>query len=210
MKSYSFKKYQPASLRIWHWLNALAIFGLLGTTLLRKTFLSWRANSAFIQSQLSEQGIEISSDLARNIAVGIRNPMWDWHIYFGISLSILLIGRILAAFFIRDKTDSLGTHFRNFKNETKDRAQTLHKLSVKALYVVFYLMAGLMVVSGLILTFKEEFGFEKALTGPVKEIHELSMWFFVGFVALHILGVVVAELTKGRGIVSDMIHGGDK
>lgn len=210
MKSYSLKKYQPASIRVWHWLNALAIFGLLGTTLLRKTFLSWRTNSAFIQSQLSEQGIEISSDLARNIAVGIRDPMWDWHIYFGISLSFLLIGRVLVALFTKNRDNSLSTHLKNFKNETQNKIQALHKLSVKAVYGVFYLMTTLMVCTGLILTFKVELGFEKSFTQPVKEIHELSMWFFVGFVALHILGVIFAELTKDRGIVSDMINGGDK
>lgn len=210
MKSYSLKKYQPVSLRIWHWLNALAIFGLLGTTLLRKTFLSWRTNSAFIQSQLSEQGIEISSDLAKNIAVGIRNPMWDWHIYFGLSLAALLVGRILVALFGKNSSDRLSVHFKNFKNETQNRMHALHKLSVKAVYAVFYLMTTLMVGSGLILTFKAEMGFDKSFTQPVKEIHELSMWFFVGFVALHILGVLFAELTKDRGIVSDMIHGGDK
>lgn len=210
MKSYSLKRYQPASLRIWHWLNAIAIFGLLGTTLLRKTFLSWRTNSAFIQSQLSEQGIEISSDLAKNIAVGIRNPMWDWHVYFGISLAFLLIGRVCIALCSRNKTESLATHLKNFKNETSNKVQALHKLSVKAVYAIFYLMTTLMVCSGLILTFKAELGFEKSFTQPVKEIHELSMWFFVGFVALHIFGVIFAELTKDRGIVSDMINGGDK
>ena len=35
MKSYSLQ------LRVWHWLHAVVVLGLLGTFFLRKTFLSW-------------------------------------------------------------------------------------------------------------------------------------------------------------------------
>ncbi len=38
--------------RLWHWLNTLVIFGLLGTVFLRKTFLSWRDNSEILMSKL--------------------------------------------------------------------------------------------------------------------------------------------------------------
>ena len=42
------------SLRIWHWLNAIVVLGLLGTFFLRKTFLSWRENSQIIMHKLAD------------------------------------------------------------------------------------------------------------------------------------------------------------
>ncbi|MEN0059456.1 MAG: cytochrome b/b6 domain-containing protein, partial [Bdellovibrio sp.] len=60
-----FRKYQPLGLRIWHWLNALAILGLLLTVLLRKTFLSWRTNSALIEAKLQAAGTAITPELAK-------------------------------------------------------------------------------------------------------------------------------------------------
>ena len=42
--------------RIWHWLNAIVVLGLLGTVFLRKTFLSWRTNSEILMTKLSEIG----------------------------------------------------------------------------------------------------------------------------------------------------------
>jgi len=42
--------------RVWHWLNATVILGLLGTVFLRKTFLSWRTNSELIVQKIEYRG----------------------------------------------------------------------------------------------------------------------------------------------------------
>lgn len=191
---------KPLPLRIWHWLNAVIIFGLLATVLLRKTVLSWRTNSALIETKLKEAGTMITPELAKDIAVSIRNPLWDWHIYLGFGLSVLLMGRILIALFSKKRNP--GAHaLKSFK--------PLHNTLVRTGYAVFYFVTLLMVVTGLMQTFKTEFGFSKEFIGSVKELHELMMWFFVAFVGAHILGVVVAENRKDPGIISNMVHGGD-
>nr|BFD62516.1 hypothetical protein BdHM001_11970 [Bdellovibrio sp. HM001] len=213
MKSYSFKKYQPAGLRVWHWLNALAIFGLLGTVLLRKTFLSWRTNAALIEEKIQQAGGAITPELAKDIAVSIRTPMWDWHYVLGFSLAALLVLRILVGIF-SVKTCPAAQAAKATWNLSKvpasDKGKAVHYALVRTGYAVFYLMTVFMVFSGLVMYFKEALGLDKSVVNSIKEIHELSMWFFVVFVAGHLVGVIVAELRGDRGLVSDMIHGGKK
>lgn len=212
MIKYSFKKYQPLSLRFWHWLNAIVIFGLLGTVLLRKTFLSWRSNSVLIENKLKDAGTVITSDLAKEIAVAIRNPMWDWHIYMGFALGALLVCRILIAIFVEKKCP--GVHalksVLGLKNlPANEKAKGLHYTLVKISYAFFYLVTALMVITGLMLNFKDQNGLSKETIGSIKEIHELMMWFFVVFAGGHILGIIMAENKEDSGLVSDMINGGD-
>ena len=72
--------------RVWHWLNAAMILGLVGTVLLRKGFLSHRVNSEIIMGKLSALGIIISKSDATTIAKSIRDIMWEWHIILGYGL----------------------------------------------------------------------------------------------------------------------------
>lgn len=212
MIKYSFKKYQPLGLRIWHWLNATVIFGLLGTVLLRKTFLSWRSNSVIIENKLKEAGTVISSDLAKEIAVSIRNPLWDWHIYLGFALGTLLVCRFLIAVFVERKCPGMHSlkSAIGLKNlPANEKAKGFHYVLVKTSYTFFYFISVMMVITGLILNFKDKSGISKETVGSIKEIHELSIWFFVVFAGCHILGIIIAENKGDSGLVSDMINGGD-
>lgn len=211
VQGYSFKKFQPASLRFWHWLNGIVILGLLATVLIRKTFLSWRTNSALIEEKLKAAGTQITPEFAKEIAVAIRDPLWDWHVYLGFALAALLLGRILIAVFVERNLPGVSAYrgllgLRSLSQGAKRAA--VHYVFVKIGYYVFYLVTLLMVVSGLALVFKTEVGLTKDFSGAVKETHELLMWFFVVFVFGHILGVIVAENGADPGIVSDMINGG--
>lgn len=213
MSKYSFKKYQPLSLRLWHWLNAMVILGLLTTVLLRKTFLSWRTNSVLIQDKLTEVGTSITPELAKDIAVAIRNPLWDWHIYLGYFLAALILSRVLIAIFIEKKCivlKPLKNLFQFGQVPQTEKTEFLHYSLVKIGYGIFYLATLLMVISGFMLTFKTELNLAKELSQNIKETHELMMWFFVVFVLGHLLGVVIAENKKDAGIISDMINGGNK
>ena len=212
MKKYSFKKYQPLSLRLWHWLNALVILSLLLTVLLRKTLLSWRTNSALIQQKITDAGSAISADLAKEIAVSIRNPLWDLHIYLGYALAALLVGRILVVLFIEKSFFDIQLAkniFQANKLPSSEKKEALHYSLVKTGYAVFYLATALMVVTGLLLAFKGNLNLSKPITEAMKETHEIMMWFFVVFIGGHIAGVVFAENTNDQGLVSDMINGGN-
>lgn len=212
MEIFSFKKYQPLSLRLWHWLNALVIISLLTTVLLRKTLLSWRGNSALIQQKLNDAGSAISPDLAKEIAITIRNPLWDWHIYLGYALTILLIGRLLIALVMKKKLVNL-SHLKNFLSVNKfpklQRKKVLHFSLVKMGYAGFYIATLLMVVTGLLLVFKGNLNLSKSVSEIFKEMHELMMWIFVMFSGAHLIGVIIAENNGNSGIVSDMINGGN-
>jgi Ni/Fe-hydrogenase 1 B-type cytochrome subunit len=183
---------KPLSLRIWHWLNMLAVLGLLGTVLLRKTLLSWRSNSALIESRLRESGSPISPELAKEIAVAIRAPLWDWHIYLGYMLAALLLFRLVV--FV----------WHNFTLKL-DKAQ-YHLLALVG-YIAFYLATMFMIVTGFMLYFKSELPLNKEVLQAVKESHELVMWFFVVFAFLHIIVVVLAECRNDPGLVSRMVGG---
>jgi cytochrome b561 len=180
------------SFKLWHWLNAIVVLGLLGTVFLRKTFLSWRTNSELIVTKLSEYGVEITQDQAVSIAKAIRAPMWDWHIILGYALAFLVVYRIYL-------------YFTKQKNKEKFSELSLHKKAVEVLYYVFYTTLFFMTISGLVMVYHSELGISKDMAHNIKEIHEFVFNFIMYFVILHIGGVVAAELTDEKGIISNMI-----
>jgi len=93
--------------RVWHWIHAAVVLGLLGTVFLRKTFLSWRTNSELLTQKLSEINLEVTADQAKVLAKAIRAPMWEWHIILGYALAALL-------FF----TKSGKSNYQNLKQES--------------------------------------------------------------------------------------------
>ena len=179
-------------LRIWHWLSVVAISGLLATFLLRKTFLSWRANSQIIIDKLASIDVDITTEQAKVIAKAIRAPMWEWHIIFGIALAFLLLFRI----FIIYRESGWGY----------DKGSS-HMNMVHLGYKIFYTILIFMAISGLVINSYELLGLSKDLTHTIKGIHELVAWSVVIFVPLHITGVVIANSTDQKGIVSRMISG---
>jgi cytochrome b561 len=181
-----------ASFKLWHWLNALVVLGLLGTVFLRKTFLSWRTNSELLMNKLSEFGIEITVEQAKVLAKAVRAPMWEWHIILGYALAFLVLYRIYL-------------YFTNAKVKEKFSDLSLHKKAVEVLYCIFYITLFFMTISGLFLLFYQDMGFSKEFAHTIKEIHEAVFNFIMYFVVLHIAGVVFAELKEEKGIISNMI-----
>jgi len=180
--------------RIWHWFNAFVILGLLGTVFLRKTFLSWRANSEILMDKLSEFGIIITQEQAKILAKSIREGMWEWHIYLGFALSALIIYRIYL-------------HYKDTSQKEKLSELDLHKKSVKVLYYVLYTTLLFMALSGFTIYFYEFLGLSKEIAHDIKEVHELVYNFILFFVFIHLLGVIIAENRGQEGLISTMING---
>ena len=44
----------------------------------------------------------------------------------------------------------------------------------------------------------------------MEEIHELSLYYLLGFMILHFGGILIAELTSDKGLVSRIISGSKK
>jgi len=182
--------------RVWHWLLALSTLGLLGTVLLRKTFLSWRTNSEIIQTKLLENGVEITPEIAKITAKAIRSGMWEWHYIFAIFLGISIVIRLYMML-----TKQAQLPILKFL-----QAEGFEKKIQYTVYILcFFIM--MMALSGGFLYFYEAFGFTKDSIHWVKETHELMMWGVVVFVALHLAGVLKHELDTKEPIVSKMIHG---
>jgi len=171
--------------------------GLIGTVLLRKSFLSWRANSEILMQKLSEINIDVTAEQAKVLAKAIRAPMWEWHIILGYALAALVLWRILLFF-----TQSGRQNYRHLKEEN------LHKKMVKLGYLVIYATLLFMAVSGLVTHFYEALGLTKDTAHDIKEVHELLYNVLLYFVPLHIIGVFVAENKDEKGILSDMVNGG--
>ncbi|MDF1880240.1 cytochrome b/b6 domain-containing protein [Sulfurimonas sp. MAG313] len=185
------------SFRIWHWIHAFVVLSLLATVFLRKTFLSWRANSEILASNLLTMDVDITGEQAEILAKAVRSPMWEWHIMFGYALSLLIFIRMLLFF-----TTSGKQNFINLKS------LNLHKKMVSLGYIGIYSILVFMSISGLIMSFHEELFLVKETVHDIKEVHEFvfnAVWIFV---SLHIAGLIVAENTDEKGIVSDMINGG--
>jgi len=185
--------------RVWHWVHAIVVLGLLGTVFLRKTFLSWRINSELLIEKLSEINLDITAEQAKILAKAIRNPMWEWHIILGYVLTLLVLWRILLFF-----TESGRQNYQNLKKET------LHKMIVKLGYIGIYAILLFMTLSGLVIHFYETIGITKDIAHNIKELHELAYNAILIFVPMHIIGVFIAENQDEKGILSDMVNGGNK
>lgn len=179
-------------LRIWHWLFALTTLGMIGTVILRKTFLSWRTNSELIMEKLSGYGIDIAAEQAKVIAKAIRAPMWEWHIILGYVLAALFLWRLVMII-----KDGFGYE------EVEDQAMKKVHLLYKVIYIVFLVM----IMTGIVLHNNQAIGISKDFSHDIKEFHEAIAWGIMLFVPLHIIGVIVADLKKYKGIVSKMISG---
>ncbi|MBN2024879.1 MAG: cytochrome b/b6 domain-containing protein [Pirellulales bacterium] len=187
-------------LRCVHWLEALVLLGLLGTVLLRKTFLNWRTNGEVIREKLAQRNVEIASDVAAGIARAIRAPMWQWHYYLGFALAVLVLWRIYLL--VRGEREILTTSLLGRGGNV-----TLKKRATRTVHVIYYLAVLGIVATGLALYFNGRLGLPGSVLRVCMEIHETLTWFFVIFVPLHVAGAFLAECTSEPGIVSAMING---
>ncbi len=183
--------------RLWHWLLALSVLGLLATVLLRKTFLSWRSNAEIIQAQLAQLGTGITAENAAIVAKAIRAPMWEWHYTFAVILGLAIALRI---YMIATKQAQLPIIvFMKASGSEKLKTGT---------YMLLCFTIAIMAISGTLLYFHEFLGISKEGAAGIKEFHEWMMQPLILFVLMHLAGVLRHELTTKEGIVSKMIHGG--
>ncbi len=185
--------------RMWHWINAVVVLGLLGTVFLRETFLNFKANKEIIIQKLSELNIEATAAQIKTLTKAITSPLWEWHIILGYALAALIVWRIVLFF-----TQSGQESFLHFKQAT------LHKKIVKLGYLGIYAVLFFMALSGLMMEFHKELGLSNALNESLEELHDLVYNAILIFVPLHILGVIIAEMRDEKGIISDMVHGGSR
>ncbi|TXD85584.1 cytochrome b/b6 domain-containing protein [Subsaximicrobium wynnwilliamsii] len=180
--------------RILHWAIAISFTLLLITIFLRLTWMNKYNVAAIIQDYLSTTGQTLSQDQLIVLAKQIRQPMWDWHIYIGYVLTGLFSLRLILPFFGSMK----------FQNPLA-RDLSLKDKFQKWTYIVFYLCVVISLVTGLIIVFGP-----KEFKKPMEEIHVLGIYYLVGFIVIHIAGVLIAEFTSQKGIISRIVSGSKK
>lgn len=178
--------------RILHWLIAFAFLLLLITIFLRKTWMEKNHVAEIIQTFLKDNGYAaLPQDEAISLAKKIRKPMWEWHIYLGYVLTGLYCIRLAVPFFGKMK----------FSSPFKAGLNTKTKFQFWV-YLVFYTCTAVSLITGLII----EFG-PKVYKKPMEEIHELSLYYLLSFMILHFAGILIAEFTSNKGLISRIISG---
>jgi cytochrome b561 len=190
------KKYDGI-FRSWHWVNAILMFGVFITVLLRETFLNKHNVADILLQKLSSLHLSIDEAQAITIAKAIREPMWQWHIYLGLAIFVLWIVRMFLFGSVSGKINYM--HLKD---------NSFHKLVVKLGYLGVYVAIFVISVTGIAITYHDSFGITKEFVHNLKELHEVCFYILLAFTPLHIIGVVVAENRDEKGIVSDMINGG--
>ncbi|MFC3560324.1 cytochrome b/b6 domain-containing protein [Pedobacter jamesrossensis] len=204
------KKY-ATSTRFWHWVNFIVISGSLLTVLINSTLFD-RSQRSFIKGELMNAGASVSEKQAGAVTHGLEDQVWNIHIYFGYALAVLFIFRLIAEFFLPPSErlfPKVQKAYQAYFILKKEREAAKHELVVKGLYIVFYLLLLIMVVSGLLLAFEDYTGIAQNVNHSIKEFHGFCMYLILGFIVLHLSGVFLAERKNGKGIISDMINGGE-
>lgn len=204
------KRRYSSALRLWHWLNAIVITGLLTTVLINSTLNDRK--DAVAAYQQNTRNISLDAAQIQSVIHQQEDRVWDIHIYFGYALASLLVFRITLEFFqVADqKFIRILKAARNHYVETKEnRFKAQKKYGVKLVYVVFYLLLLVMVSTGLTLVFKKDLGIPRTISHQIKEVHGFCMYLILAFIAAHLVGVFLAERKEDKGITSDMINGGD-
>ena len=90
-----------------------------------------------------------------------------------------------------------------------EHADARHVLLAKLTYAAFYLFITIMVVTGLALIFADDVPFLHSIEHTAEEVHNVTMYLIIGYIALHVVGVVWADIYDDRGLVSRMVSGED-
>lgn len=177
--------------RIIHWAIAISFLLLIITIFLRLTWMNKYNVAAIIQDYLGSTSQSLSQEQLIALAKKIREPMWNWHIYIGYIL--------VALFSIRFMLPTFG--YMKFQNPLGKGLSAKIRFQ-KWSYIIFYLCVIASLTTGLII----ELG-PKELKKPMEEIHILGIYYLVTFIVIHLAGVLIAEFTNHKGIISRIISG---
>ncbi|HVA97267.1 MAG TPA: cytochrome b/b6 domain-containing protein, partial [Bacteroidia bacterium] len=200
-------------IRIWHWGTVLLISGSLITVFIAKVILNRKNSILAIQDNLQKNNIRITSDQAKSLAGEFNDMIWKWHIYIGYVLAFLVLFRIIIEF-IHPKNKKviflLKNSFKYLKINPLNKAETKHYILVRCIYILFYISITIQAITGLFMAYADGKKDLREFRHFASNIHSVFMWIIISFILIHIFGVLSAEIGKKyKGVVSDMINGGE-
>lgn len=176
--------------RLLHWAIAFTMLFLLLTVFLRQGWLNKDSVGQVVKTELSKKDITLTDKEAAQIGREVRR-MWRYHIWAGYVLIGLYALRIIV-------TLKQGIQYPNpfVKQHT-----TANKFK-SWLYTIFYILLGVSLITGFIIV-----NGPKALKEPMEAVHVQSLYYVLIFITLHIGGVLIADSSKEKGLISKMISG---
>lgn len=179
--------------RLLHWIFATGILILFTTGFLRIVWMSKTVLSEAVNKNGEIKKLNLDKQSLRTIVHSIQDPMFQWHVYAAYIITFAFIVRIIYMI-------AKGIKFPNplSKNTlNKDRFQGF-------IYVGFYLMIAVQIITGGILKF--EIGSE-SLADLAETTHKLAIYWMPIFIILHLSGIAISENSDRKGIASKMIGG---
>lgn len=177
--------------RVFHWTIAISFFLLLITIFLRLTWMNKNSVAGIIGTYLDETGQTLTQDQLLTLAKQIREPMWKWHLYIGYFLAGIFSLRFILPLF----------GILKFQNPLLKKLKMKERFQ-KWVYVAFYLGVTLSLATGLLM----EFG-PRSLKDTLEGVHVLSLYYLIPFILIHLAGVITAEISEQKGIVSRLLGG---
>jgi len=201
------------AMRLWHWVNAALVSGQLLTILFQKVIVNAKHAVPEFQAAISKGGGTLSEQQGRAVAHVISERIWTWHVWLGVALAFFwLFWTVMQAL------DPAGRRFgarlvaaaRRYKLAAPaEHADARHVLLAKLTYAAFYLFITIMVVTGLALVFADSVPFLHSMEHTAEEVHNVTMYLIIGYIVLHVVGVVWADIYDDRGLISRMVSGDD-
>jgi cytochrome b561 len=200
-----------APLRAWHWGNALLVSGQLLTILFQRVIVNARSAVPEFQETLGRENIALSEKQARSLTHIISERIWEWHIYLGLALAAFWLVRVILELrgpsSMRFSARLLEVARRYRLAAPADKSDAGSALFAKSTYALFYVLLTIMVITGLVLTWANDFAFLESMKHTAEEVHNVTMYLIIAFFVVHVVGVVWSELTKSPGLTSKMIGG---
>lgn len=184
------KTYSPIY-RIMHWAIALCMMFLLLTIFLRLGWMNKNSMALIMKDYLSENGVQLSDEQLVDMAKKVRKPMWQWHVWIGYVLVCLYSIRLLLPFIGEMK----------ITNPLKAEHSTKQKIQYWT-YLIFHICVVISLVTGLLIVWGPD-----SLHDTSEEIHILSIYYLLTFIFLHFGGILLAEFSEQKGIISRIING---
>lgn len=171
---------------------ATCLILLLFTIFLRMTWLNKHHVAEIMGAELSKNDVQLTEETLVKMAKKIRQPMWDWHLYLGYALFVIYLFRMTLPFVGKQMP------FPNPFNKKLTKGIRFKK----AVYLVFYLFLLISLVTGVVIVWGP-----KSTKHLMEEIHELSIYYLLGFMTIHLAGIFYTEFTQDKGLISRIISG---
>ena len=137
--------------------------------------------------------LHLSRDQLILMAKKVRINMWVWHFYIGYVFTGLIFIRLTLPLF----------GYLKFQNPREKKLSKMEKFQ-RWMYIVFYICVVITLITGFFLLF----GPKGAEYKPImKTLHMKALYFAIPFIVLHLVGVLYAEFTNKKGIISRIVSG---